>query len=151
MNRKIAWIGVVWMAVGLGLAYRGMTLLKTAIDAPEQAPFLRLLMGLGGFEAGVLLLVALSLIVGLVKGRFVLRKAAARLVGQAQLGPQQFRKALLTRSLPLVLLMMGLGMALRFLGTPPDIRGVIDLAVGSALAQGGVAFVRMVGAATQRG
>jgi hypothetical protein len=140
--RRIAWIGLLWMGMGLWLCYRGMRLLQAAVAAPEQAPCIQWLGGWGGFQAGLLTLLALSLGIGFLKGRFVLRRAAVRLVSQWHAGARQFYRMLMVRTGPIVLLMMGLGMALRFSGIPKDLHGAIDLAIGCALAQGGLAFVR---------
>jgi hypothetical protein len=127
-----------------------MRLVQTAIADPSRAPCIKSLSFLGGFEAGLLTLVALALIIGLAKGRFVLTRTASRLIAQYHKGPVVFRKTLLFRTLPLILLMMGLGLSLRLLNTPPDLHGAIDIAIGTALAQGGIAFVRMVATAATK-
>jgi hypothetical protein len=140
--KRVIWIGLGWMGMGLWLCYKGMRLMQGAIAAPEEAPCIQWLAGYGGFQAGVFTLLAISLGVGLLKGRFVLRRTALRLVARWQESPAAFRRLLLTRTAPLILLMMGLGLALRFSGVPKDLHGAVDLAIGSALAQGGLAYVR---------
>jgi len=89
-------------------------------------------------------LIAVGLLLGFIKGRFVLSKTVARVV-----------ERILSLSLPirlgdvyaksyyfLILGMMGLGLFMRFAPIWQDIRGLIDIAVGSALINGAMLYFR---------
>ena len=71
--------------------------------------------------------------IGWAKGRWVLSKTARRMIGRIPHLPQpiRLRDAVPLSYLALIGVMVGLSMALRWL--PGDLRGVVDLAVGTAL------------------
>jgi hypothetical protein len=130
----------VWLIVGVALFFNGMRLILHFLgDVPFEAPLLGVLdRFFGGKEYGAIALIALSLFVGRMKGRTILTRAAKK--GIARLDqisePIRVTELYAPRFFLLIALMMGLGLTLRFLGTPEDIRGAVNLAVGAALIQG---------------
>lgn len=78
-------------------------------------------------------LAILGLMIGWAKGRWVLSKTARRMISRIPHLPQPIRiqDALPLSYLALIGVMTGLSMALRWL--PGDLRGLIDLAIGTAL------------------
>lgn len=136
--------GLLWLAAGLFLMFKGVPLLVRA-SVREDLPLIKFLKPLtGSSEQAAMILVVLSLVIGLIKGRTVMTKAAKRTL-----------KRLVTLSDPLPVsqlfslryvltlgIMMSLGMAIRFAHLPMDIHGLIDLAIGSALMNGGLVYFR---------
>ena len=113
--------GALWMVIGVRLLYIGL-------HRVEEVAF-----------------IGLGLLVGYLKGRFVLRKGARRVMNR--LRTQEEPIDLRTMYHPgywVLLLGMGcLGMLLKFVpGIPLEIRGVISVAVGAALLQGSTTYFR---------
>ncbi|PJD98256.1 MAG: hypothetical protein CK425_00830 [Parachlamydia sp.] len=145
----VAISGSVWIGVGLFLLQLGIGLLLEAmriqlIVQTDKFPILNFLAGMGGVKVAALMLVILSLIVGFFKGRFVLRKTVVRSVARIRSfpDPTMIYHLYSKGNIVLILAMMGLGMLMRFLGVASDVRAFIDIAVGMALIQGGVLYLR---------
>lgn len=143
--------GAVWLVVGVCLMSFGLHLIIKEIPAGPQATSP---IDLFGFLAkdrtqASLLVITLALFIGYLKGKRVLRKAAERQIARLleMAPPLSIRNLYSPAYLLLLALMMGFGIALRYLPIAPDLRGFIDLAVGSALIQGSTTFLRklMVG------
>jgi len=138
----VAISGLIWFAVGFWLLFLGLRLLVDSVEGgmlvENLAPYT------GGLQQAALLLVALGLWIGYYKGKFALGKSVKRNVDrlQALSGPVSIVYVYSRASYILLLAMMCLGMLIKFLGIPNDIRGVIDVAVGSALLQGAVLYFR---------
>lgn len=142
--------GAVWMGVGLWLLPLGLklflaTLQQSAWIESSSLPLIGFLSPyLGGKEETVVVLVALGLCIGFLKGRYVLGKAAKK--GVERIKAFSNPTALLNLYSPKYLLLLGgmilLGMSMRFLGLPNDIRGFIDVAIGSALINGSMIYFR---------
>ena len=139
----------IWLGLGLLLFVKGILFLMRAAF-PELLggralllPYLSPLFG--GAQPAALGLFTVALLVGYLKGRFVLGKAALRisrrLMGLSQ--PLLFTQIYDRRMLILIALMMCLGMSLNFLGCPEDLRGTIDCGVGTALFVGAFVFMRV--------
>ncbi|HEY4255173.1 MAG TPA: hypothetical protein VGM34_02370, partial [Chlamydiales bacterium] len=111
--------------VGVWLLYKGLRLLSLSLDKT----FASWLMG-GG------------LLVGFIKGRFVLSKTVQRIVKHIASAPEpiSFRNVYPKSYLLLLASMMCLGFVLRFV--PIEWRGFIDIAVGSALMNGAMLYFR---------
>ncbi len=89
-------------------------------------------------------LVAFALMIGYFKGKYVMRKSANRIVARIQglPNPISLFKAYHPAYFILIASMMGIGMFIKALGLPNEIRGFIDVAIGSALINGSMNYFR---------
>jgi len=139
----LAWMGIgtFLMTLGLGLLLKGTGLESSTGNYPliEAVAYY-----LGGREQAVLLLLVLCLAVGYFKGKFVLGKSAHRGMKRIRSFPNPTSLANIYSGTYYLLIafMIGLGMAIKYLGLPHDVRGVVDLAVGSALINGAMIYFR---------
>ncbi len=117
--------GILWMLIGVWLLYKGLRILSL--------PFIR---------ESATWWIAAGLLVGFLKGRFVLSKTVRRISGRIAALPLPIRFASVYPKSYWILLgsMMLLGMLFRFL--PLEWRGVADVAVGSALMNGALLYFR---------
>lgn len=136
--------GVIWFVVSLQLLWKGMN--YTLISAIEEK---------GAFFSFVetfvsepvqasLIIVAIGVLVGILKGQFVLAKTVKRVIRRILTlqNPIPLKK-LYTRGYFFLLLgMMLLGLSMRFIGLPFAIRGCIDIAIGFALLSGSFQYFR---------
>lgn len=141
--------GLVWMGVGLWLLPLGLNLLLTSIQHQTVETAYYPLIGslvpyMGGWEQTVLVLVALGLIIGHFKGRYVLGKSAKRGVERiaAFPNPTSFANIYSPKYLILLAGMVALGISIKVFGLPNDIRGFIDVAIGAALINGALIYFR---------
>ena len=151
LNRKTLVIlsGTLWLLVGISLLQLGLGYLVGS-TVPEStfansAILLPVLSGMtNGAENAAIFVVCLSLAVGYSKGRFVLAKTVKRVVGRLEplKGKVPVSAVFGPGYLALIGFMMGLGMMMKFLGVPADLRGGIDVAVGSALIHGAILYFR---------
>ncbi len=121
--------GIIWLGIGMMLLNLGLGFLCASQDVNY-------------------ILIALGIIIGFAKGRFVMQKAALRSHERiAKLENPTTISQLYTRSNILIIAcMMGLGMLMKILQLPNDVRGFIDTAVGCALMQGSLAYFRLMAA-----
>jgi hypothetical protein len=137
--------GAVWLLIGLFLLIKGLGLLVTAAHFSAEPFLITPLVNLAGTrEQAALLLVALSLVVGFLKGRFVLAKTVKRSVERifSFPSPVPLAKIYNKASYLIIFFMMGLGMLMRVLPISPDVRGAVDVAVGAALINGALLYFR---------
>jgi len=138
--------GMIWLTVGSFLMVAGIRYLVAAGVNPEDASFLiHYLSYFGGFEQASCLLVALGLLIGHFKTRFVLHKTVTRLSSKILTLPNPAHAKFVfgVRYFVLVAAMMGIGFLMRFFAVPNDIRGMIDVGVGSALISGSLSFFKL--------
>lgn len=116
-------VGAIWLSVGIGLSIAGINWIIGAELGPKMIIF-----------------VAISVAIGLIKGKFVLKKVAIKYYKRGDL--IQFNKNdILTgwvkilgiRGFLLITLMIALGSFLRHTNIDRPILGIIYLAVGIAL------------------
>jgi len=146
-NHKVLMIisGMIWVAVGLFLLPFGLHLLVESTKQQFSYPLIELLRPLlGSSENVIILLIALGLSIGYVKGKYVLGKSAKRCVKRIVSFPNPTSIAnIYSPGYYLLLgLMIGLGMSIKFFGVPNDVRGFIDVTIGSALINGAMIFFR---------
>jgi hypothetical protein len=142
--------GLVWLAVGCFLLPLGLKLLVASAAASilgDTAPYPLLASFssyVGGAHTAAMLLIALGLIVGQLKGRKVLSKSIHRSVKRIKNFPNPTSITNLYGFGYLILFasMVLLGMSIRYFGVPSDIRGLIDVAIGAALIQGSILYFR---------
>lgn len=139
----IAISGFLWFFIGSFLLYKGLHLITEAafqsgtLCAEWSAVF-------GTPQQTATVFIAIGLVAGFFKGRFVLAKTVRRVTARiASLPlPIRLRDAYSRSYWILIGSMLGLGMSMRFLPIPIDLRGTIDVAVGSALINGAMLYFR---------
>lgn len=135
--------GLVWFGVGLYLMPLGLNYLLAGTSGNRPAlellgPFL------GGSINSALFLVALALIIGFLKGRHVLGKSARQAIERIKTfsNPTSLANLYSAKYYLLLAGMICLGMSMKWIGLPEDIRGFVDVAIGSALINGAVVYFR---------
>ncbi|CUI16546.1 Conserved putative membrane protein [Candidatus Protochlamydia naegleriophila] len=139
--------GLIWLAVGclllpLGLNFIVESILKDNLTTMSR-PLLDPLMSLtGGPDQAVLVLIAIALWVGFIKGRFVFAKTVQSSVDRIRSLPNPANISQIYTKKYYILLgsMILLGVLMRF--TPIDVRGAVDVIIGSALIQGAMLYFR---------
>ncbi len=146
MNHR-AWIvisGFIWFFMGAFLLYKGLLLITQA--AFQVGSLCYQLQGIFKTpQQAATIFMAIGLLLGFLKGRFVLAKTVKRVVNRITSLPLPIRlkDAYSPAYWILIGSMMLLGMTFRFLPIPVDLRGVIDIAIGSALINGAMLYFRM--------
>lgn len=138
--------GFVWLAVGcfllpLGLNFIVESLLKE--NAAQPHPVLYFLAPyVGGLDAAALVWIAFALLIGFLKGRKVFSKSVQRSVSRilALPNPAPLSKIYTLSYYLLIASMVLLGVLVRY--APLDIRGGVDVAIGSALINGAMLYFR---------
>ena len=138
--KQRGWIifsGFVWLAIGAMLLYKGLHLVADGTILPDSfcSKFAQP-------ETVARLLIGVALLLGFFKGRFVLSKTVRRIVLRiaAMPVPIRFKDVYPASYYYLIAAMMGLGLLFRFLPILIDLRGAIDIAIGSALINGAILY-----------
>ena len=137
--------GAIWFAIGISLLSLGMKWIVSISTGTEHSSLITAASSIAGNrEQGALLLIVIGLMIGFLKGKYVLSKTVQRMVQRivSLPAPARLSQVYGVGYLGLILVMMLLGMGLRWLHVPLDIRGVIDIAVGSALMNGALNYFR---------
>lgn len=142
----IALSGLVWLVVGCFLLPLGLNFVIEALlkeNAALPLPVLNFLAPyVGGIDQAALVWIALMLFVGFLKGRSVFAKSVKRSVDRILTLPNPASLKLMYS--PSYYLLLGsmalLGVLVRF--TTLDIRGGVDIAIGSALINGAMLYFR---------
>lgn len=142
--------GLVWFAVGIWLLNLGLNFLLAGKSGyypllTSLAPYF------GGTEVSALALICVALIIGLLKGRHVLGKSARQGIARIRTfaNPMSLASLYSAKYYILLAVMIGLGISMKWIGLPEDIRGFVDVAIGSALINGAMVYFR--GAASEGG
>jgi len=149
----IAFSGVIWIVVGVFLLTLGVRFIVAEAQSGQGSSLITSLSVLtGGREQAALALVAIGLLIGFVKGRYVLIKTVKRVSERILSLPLPIRPSQVYSRGYLLLIggMIALGISLKWLGIPLSIRGLVDVAVGSALIHGAMAYFR-VALVTEKG
>jgi hypothetical protein len=142
--------GLVWFVVGCGLLQLGLSFLMQTVQANpiELQGSLSAYLGslLGGVQEAVVLLIGIGMLVGYFKGRYVLGKSARAGINRILSLPNPTPLSSIYSAKYYILLagMVGLGMSIKFLGVPLDVRGAIDVAIGAALINGAMVYFQHV-------
>lgn len=145
----IALSGLLWLTIGTLLLYRGYGYLTNGI-LHFQSNLYPLITGLssltGGIQEAVILIIFTSLMIGIVKSKLVLNKAAKKVICRifSLPNPAPFFKMFSPQYWCLYAFMMSLGIFLRTAGVPLDILGFINATVGSALINSSVVYFNSV-------
>jgi hypothetical protein len=137
--------GLSWLVIGSYLMVKGLKWITLAMALGESPRLLRYFSQLAGsLQQGALVLICLSLLVGFIKGRMVLSKTVSRVVARfrSEKAPIRFANAYDRKYFIILGSMMGLGLLFRFLPIACDIRGGIDVIIGSALINGAMLYFR---------
>lgn len=135
--------GLLWLVAGGWLLYKGLRLIAEAAFQPGS--LCDSMQGtLGSAQQAASLYIAIGLLIGFLKARFVFVKTVRRVVSRiaALPLPISFSQAYAPSYWMLIGGMMALGMGFRFLPIPIDVRGMIDVAIGSALVHGAFFYFR---------
>lgn len=138
--------GFVWLTVGCFLLPLGLNFIVDALlveNANQSYPVLKFLSPyVGGLDTAALLWISFSLMIGFIKGRRVFSKSVNRSVNRILSLPNPSSLSKMYTPAYYILLgsMVLLGVLVRF--APLDIRGGVDVAVGSALINGAVLYFR---------
>lgn len=135
--------GMLWMVVGFFLLTLGLKFLTVSALMQEGAYMHRLasLFSLTPSQIAMFATVA-SIGGGFCKARFMLYKAAKRNIARIvqEKGNVPLKKIFPLSFLVLVAVMMSLGFLMKIFQLPLDIRGVVDVTVGSGLILGGMTY-----------
>lgn len=142
--------GFIWFCAGCFLLPLGIHLIiQTAQEIQLQNEFTSYVVHplshqLGGVKAAALVLISLCLFVGYFKGRYVLGKSAKRCAERILTFPNPIglHQIYGIKYYIIVVVMMSLGMFVRYFGIAKDIRGVIDVIIGFALINGALITFR---------
>lgn len=146
--------GIIWLVMGcfllsLGLNFIVGTLLIENAQAPHPvlhffSPFT------GGLEPSALLWTGIAFLIGLFKGRTVFAKSVTRSVNRILTlkNPAPISQIYPPAYYILLSSMVLLGVLVRY--TPMDIRGGVDVAVGSALITGAILYFKQAWLARRR-
>lgn len=136
--------GLLWLGVGVMLLIKGLQYLLASMQDP-QAPLVHTLSSFAiSPTQAALLLIVIALLLGFIKGRVVLAKTVTKMCQRLPEGKLAFTQVYDKRYALLLLAMFSLGFLLKLV--PLDIRGAIDVAVGSALINGSILYFRKVAA-----
>ncbi len=135
--------GFVWLTGGISLLYKGLRFISYGVIR-EDSLASRFADVFGSASQAGTVILAMGLLLGFLKGRFVFSKTVSRVV-----------QRILSLSLPIRFIdvyprsywiliggMIGLGFLIKFLPIPVDLRGLIDVAIGSALVNGSMLYFR---------
>lgn len=144
--------GIIWMGVGIMLLNMGLGFLMNGfqsgvfVSEGYSGLFSWIASLTGAADYAAIVLIMLSLVVGIAKGRFVMAKAAQKSATRISklANPTAITNLYSRSNLILLAIMMGMGMLMKVLSFPCDIRGCIDVAVGCALMQGSLAYFRLM-------
>ena len=138
--------GLVWLAIGCFLLPLGINFIVDSIlkeNASQPHPVLNFISPFaGGLEQAALVWIALALLVGFLKGRTVFAKSVLRSVNRILSLPNPVSLGKIYTPAYYILLgsMVLIGILVRF--TTQDIRGGVDVAIGSALINGAMLYFR---------
>lgn len=138
--------GLVWFAIGSGLLYQGLFLLTEAsktggLFSNWLQPYF------GGLDEAIIALMCGALVIGFFKGRMVLGKSARAGIERirAMAEPVALTSIYSAKYYILIGTMVLLGMSIKWMGLPNDVRGFVDVAIGSALINGAMFYFRSLG------
>ena len=122
--------GCLWLGIGIFLLTKGLQLL--VFSGSKNA----------------LLLLSIAMVIGFVKGRFVLSKTVHRVTTRilSLPAPIKVKQVYGIGYCLLILSMIALGISMRWLPIPLEARGAIDIAIGSALFNGSILYFRKASA-----
>lgn len=136
--------GILWLLIGLFLLFKGFSILLHTFEGADPICIPYLLAKTSSTEQASLLIISAGLLVGFIKGKIVLAKTANRIIQKILSQPNPCPITCIYPPSYLILLstMMLMGISLKYFLIPYDLKGFIDVAVGSALANGSAFYFR---------
>lgn len=137
--------GMIWFAIGAWLMPLGLNFLVLAAKDGQYSPWLDAITPLvGSLEIASIVLVTLALMAGYIKGTKVLGKSADRGIARIHTlpNPAPITQIYTPVYYLLIAFMVLLGMSMKWMAVPLDIRGFVDAAVGAALINGSMVYFR---------
>lgn len=137
--------GAFWLIAGFMLLTKGIGFLKNLMFFESSHPLLDFYLNLTqDKETAVALLIATALALGMMKAIFILRKVAKKACLRLSTFPDPAPISALFgfRFLVIITGAMLMAYCVRQSGLSPDIRGVIDVAVGAALLNSAMIYLR---------
>jgi len=157
-SHAILFSGFLWIGIGVLLLTKGMQYLalagKQILEGTHEGFSLLLLMGRlsKNPEQATWMLLGCAFLIGIFKGRVVLKKTVNRVVTRIRSFPSPIKVTQMYSLGYLVLLggMIFLGVLFKVLSLPLDVKGFIDLIIGVALINGAMLYLRAAYAPTLR-
>jgi hypothetical protein len=140
--------GAVWLVIGIFLMQLGFNLIVgSTLDSllpGKSHPIMEFFESYSSRTQIALIMIALSLMVGYLKGKYVLGKSAQKGVKHILSLPNPSSLALVYSKKYYILLasMIALGALIKIFQVPSDIRGFVDVTIGSALINGSLFYFR---------
>jgi len=138
--------GLIWFVIGVFLLRLGLNLLITSTQELGNYPLINLLQPyLNTVENAALFLVVIALIIGYFKGNFVLGKSAYRGVKRicSFQNPTSIANIYSAKYYILLAVMIALGASIKYMGLNSDVRGFVDVIIGSALINGAMIYFKL--------
>ncbi len=139
--------GLIWLAIGcfllsLGLNFVVESILKDNLISVHRPILDRLAPYAGGLESAALFLIVFGLFLGYLKGRYIFSKTVQKGVERILHlpNPTSLSKIYTQKYYLLLGLMIGLGILVRWMAL--DVRGGVDIIIGSALINGAMLYFR---------
>lgn len=144
-NKMAIFSGAIWMTIGIFLLQLGLNLLFQPIAVGTSTPLFNILSTYISPSEAAIFITVLGLYIGFLKGKYVLTKTANRTLNQIRMlpNPAPLHKMYDRKYYILLGIMITLGMSIKYMGIPNDVRGAIDVIIGSALINGAVHYFRM--------
>lgn len=146
-SKMIGISGVIWLSIGFMLLSMGINFIVESILKENgrlaSRPVLDFFATFSGeLETAAIILIAMGLLVGFLKGRVILSKTVARTVERTLAMPNPAPLSQIYPRSYYILLgsMILIGFVVKFL--PFDVRGFVDVAIGSALINGAMLYFR---------
>jgi hypothetical protein len=147
LNHKAVLVlsAMTWLAIGILLLTKGFALLLKPLESGQSYLLLDWVRSFAGSrEQAGLLIICLGLMIGFIKGRMVLSKTAGRIMKRLEALPNPCALSSIYPLSYVILIagMMCLGISLKWMPIPADLKGLVDVAVGSALTNGSAFYFR---------
>lgn len=140
--------GTTWFIAGVFLLILGLRFLMVSLSFSPNTIHFSLLNMFGSEqnvrENGAIFLITFALILGFLKGKYILSKSAFREINRISLLPNPISiKHFYSKKYYFIFsTMLLLGMLMRHLPISYDTRGFIDVIIGSALLQGSLFYFK---------
>lgn len=141
-------VGLVWFVVGIFLLFSGLQLifLTALLNGQSFTPILSVVMYAftGAVIPSIVVSVFLGLLLGYAKSKWAFVRMIRKTVQRIYPMPGLVRISSLYRlhEALLIIAVIALSRIAKILHFPPDIQGVINIAIGSALISGAVVYFR---------
>ncbi|MBA3722164.1 MAG: hypothetical protein H0W88_07175 [Parachlamydiaceae bacterium] len=139
--------GVIWLGIGCFLLSLGLNFLVASILQENLATTSRPIIDniapyIGGLDTAVIVLICLGLFIGYTKGKYIFAKTVQKGVNRIKSLPNPVSISQIYTKKYYILLgaMFLIGFVVKF--APLDVRGLVDVAIGSALINGAVLYFR---------